>query len=127
MVLTLSISACTPPMPPEFQAELAERYVTCVSGEIAISTVPELAEITQAWVDGLSENCSDLSATIIGAVDESEIPVDELKHQLTTLKYQLTTLRPQRTTLKYQLTKQRLQLTTLRLQRSTLRLQRTCL
>ena len=77
LVLTLSISACTPPMPPEFQAELAERYVTCVSGEIAISTVPELAEITQAWVDGLSENCSDLSATIIGAVDESEIPVDE--------------------------------------------------
>ena len=62
-------------MPPEFQAELAERYVTCVSGEIAISTVPELAEVTQAWVDGLSENCSDLSATIIGAVDETETPV----------------------------------------------------
>jgi len=64
-------------MPPEFQAQLAERYVTCVSGEIAISTVPELAEVTQAWVDGLSENCSDLSATIIGAVDETETPVDE--------------------------------------------------
>jgi ABC-type phosphate transport system substrate-binding protein len=77
LALSLSISACTPPMPPEFQAQLAERYVTCVSGEIAISTVPELAEVTQAWVDGLSENCSDLSATIIGAVDETETPVDE--------------------------------------------------
>ena len=77
LALSLSISACTPPMPPEFKAELAERYVTCVAGEIAISTIPELAEVTQAWVDGLSENCSDLSATIIGAVDESEIPIDE--------------------------------------------------
>ena len=77
LALSLSISACTPPMPPEFQAQLAERYVTCVSGEIAISTVPELAEVTQAWVDGLSENCSDLSATIIGAVDETEVPVDD--------------------------------------------------
>jgi ABC-type phosphate transport system substrate-binding protein len=77
LALSLSISACTPPMPPEFQAQLAERYVTCVSGEIAISTVPELAEVTQAWVDGLSENCSDLSATIIGAVDETEVPLDD--------------------------------------------------
>lgn len=64
-------------MPPEFKAELAERYVTCVSGEISVSTVPELAEVTQAWVDGLSENCSDLTATIIGAFDDTEIPVDE--------------------------------------------------
>ncbi|MEJ6494134.1 MAG: hypothetical protein QNM01_05965 [Actinomycetes bacterium] len=80
LALSLSISACTPPMPPEFKAELAERYVTCVAGEIAISTIPELAEVTQAWVDGLSENCSDLSATIIGAVDESEIPVDDTEN-----------------------------------------------
>jgi ABC-type phosphate transport system substrate-binding protein len=63
-------------MPPEFQAELAERYVTCVSGEIAISTVPELAEVTQAWVDGISEDCADLSAKIIGAVDDTETAVD---------------------------------------------------
>ena len=76
LALSLSISACTPPMPPEFQAELAERYVTCVSGEIAISTVPELAEVTQAWVDGISEDCADLSAKIIGAVDDTETAVD---------------------------------------------------
>lgn len=79
LALSLPISACTPPMPPEFQAELAERYVTCVSGEIAISTVPELAEVTQAWVDGISEDCADLSATIIGAVDETETAVDEVE------------------------------------------------
>ena len=76
LALSFSISACTPPVPPEFQAELAERYVTCVSGEIAISAAPELAEVTQAWVDGISESCSDLSATIIGAVDDTGTVVD---------------------------------------------------
>ena len=76
LALSLSISACTPPVPPEFQAQLAERYVTCVPGEIAVSTVPELAEVAQAWVDGLSENCSDLSATITGAVDETGTVAD---------------------------------------------------
>jgi hypothetical protein len=79
LALSLSISACTPPMPPEFQAELAERYVTCVSGEIAISTVPELAEVAQDWVDGISEDCADLSATIIGAIDETDAAVDEVE------------------------------------------------
>ena len=74
-IVALLISACTPPMPPEFKADLAERYVTCSPGEIAISTVPELAEVTQAWVDGISENCGDMSATIIDPV----VDVDTLQ------------------------------------------------
>ena len=63
-------------MPPEFKADLAERYVTCSPGEIAISTVPELAEVTQAWVDGISENCGDMSAAIIDPVVDVDTPVD---------------------------------------------------
>lgn len=75
-VAAFLISACTPPMPPEFKADLAERYVTCVPGEIAISTVPELGEVTQAWADGISESCSDLSGTIIDPVVDVDTPVD---------------------------------------------------
>ena len=75
-LVALLISACTPPMPPEFKADLAERYVTCVPGEIAISTVPELAEVTQEWADGISENCSDLSGTIVDPVVDVDTPVD---------------------------------------------------
>jgi hypothetical protein len=63
-------------MPPEFKADLAERYVTCSPGEIAISTVPELAEVTQAWVDGLTENCGDMTATVIDPVVDVDTPVD---------------------------------------------------
>lgn len=62
-------------MPPEFKADLAERYVTCVPGDVSISTVPELAEVTQAWADGLAENCSDMTATIVDpAVDPTTDP-----------------------------------------------------
>jgi len=75
-VVALLVTACTPPMPPEFKADLAERYVTCSPGEIAISTVPELAEVTQTWVDGLAENCGDMSATIIDPVVDVGTPVD---------------------------------------------------
>jgi hypothetical protein len=75
-VVALLLTACTPPMPPEFKADLAERYVTCVPGEIAIATVPELAEVTQSWVDGISESCSDMSATVVDPVVDVETPVD---------------------------------------------------
>lgn len=76
VVVALLLAACTPPMPPEFKANLAERYVTCVPGEIAISTVPELAEVTQTWVDGILGTCSDMSATIIDSVASAEMAVD---------------------------------------------------
>lgn len=63
-------------MPPEFKADLAERYVTCVPGEVAVSTIPELAEVTQAWVDGLSENCADLAVTVLDPAVDVDTPVD---------------------------------------------------
>jgi len=63
-------------MPPEFKADLAERYVTCVPGEVAVSTTPELAEVTQAWIDGVSENCADLSVSIIDPEVDVETPAD---------------------------------------------------
>ena len=71
-IIALLISACTPPMPPEFKAELAERYVTCVPGEVSVSSTPELAEITQTWIDGLLENCGDMSV----AMHDPEVDVD---------------------------------------------------
>jgi hypothetical protein len=51
-------------MPPEFKAELAERYVTCAPGDVSVTSTPELAEITQTWIDGLLENCGDMSVAI---------------------------------------------------------------
>ena len=72
VLVAVLISACTPPMPPEFKAELAERYVTCAPGEVSVSSTPELAEITQTWIDGLSENCGDMTV----AMNDPEVDID---------------------------------------------------
>ena len=64
VLVAVLISACTPPMPPEFKAELAERYVTCAPGELSISSTPELVDIAQTWIDGLSENCADMTVAM---------------------------------------------------------------
>jgi hypothetical protein len=63
-------------MPPEFKADLAERYVTCVPGEIAVSSIPELAEVTQTWIDGLAENCADLTVSAIDPILDTDTPAD---------------------------------------------------
>jgi len=76
VLVALLLVACTPPMPPEFKADLAERYVTCVPGDISISSVPELAGIAQEWAVGISENCSNLSATVIDPIDGTQTAVD---------------------------------------------------
>lgn len=78
VIVALLLVACNPPMPPEFKANLAERYVTCVPGEIAIASVPELAEIAQAWADGISENCSNMSAKVIDQIYDGETAADVL-------------------------------------------------
>ena len=73
LLIAVLISACTPPMPPEFKAELAERYVTCAPGDVSVSSTPELLEITQSWVDGLLENCADMNVTLVDPEADPEL------------------------------------------------------
>ena len=72
LLSVVALTACTPPMPPEFKAELAERYVTCSPGALSVSAPVELSEIAQTWIDGLSENCSEFTGTLV----DSAIPAD---------------------------------------------------
>jgi hypothetical protein len=69
----LALSACTPPMPPEFKAELAERYVTCVDGSLSVSAPSELTEVAQTWVDGLSESCSGFAGTVVDPATPADV------------------------------------------------------
>ena len=72
LVAASALTACTPPMPPEVKAEIAERYVTCVDGDLSISAPIEFVDVAQAWVDGLSESC----AGFTGAIVDSASPAD---------------------------------------------------
>jgi hypothetical protein len=69
------LSACTPPMPPEFKADLAERYVTCVPGDVTVSAPSELSEVVQGWIDGMTESCSDFSGTLVDSATPSDIVI----------------------------------------------------
>ena len=70
-----ALTACTPPMPPEFKAELAERYVTCISGSINVSAPVELTEIAQTWVDGLAEGCADFTGTLVDSATPADVTI----------------------------------------------------
>ena len=60
-------------MPPEFKAQLAERYVTCVDGDITISATPELTDVAQLWVDGLTQNCAGFLGTVVDAITPADV------------------------------------------------------
>ena len=63
---------CTPPMPPEVKAALADKYVTCVDGPLSVSAHPDNAEILGLWVDSYSANCKNSQVQVL----EFGAPVD---------------------------------------------------
>ena len=71
----LFLSACTPPMPPEFKADLAERYVTCVPGAMNVSASPELSEVAQGWIDGMTESCPGFSGTLVDTTTPADVVI----------------------------------------------------
>ena len=64
-------------MPPEFKAELAERYVTCIDGALSISAPPEFIDVAQAWVDGLSESCAGFTGTIVDSASPADVIISD--------------------------------------------------
>jgi len=63
---------CTPPMPPEVKAAIADKYVTCVDGPLSVSAHPDNAEILSLWVDSYSANCKNSQVQVL----EFGAPVD---------------------------------------------------
>ena len=72
VVLTLALMGCTPPMPPEVKAALADKYVTCVDGPLSVSAHPDNAEILGLWADSYSANCKNSQVQVL----EFGAPVD---------------------------------------------------
>jgi hypothetical protein len=72
VILTLALMGCTPPMPPEVKAAIADKYVTCVDGPLSVSAHPDNAEILSLWVDSYSANCKNSQVQVL----EFGAPVD---------------------------------------------------
>ena len=58
-VLSLSLTACDPPMPPDVAAQVLEQNYTCVEGESAVSFPQGLLAVAPDLTDSLSAACTD--------------------------------------------------------------------
>ena len=59
----LVLTGCTPPMPPEVQAALAEQVYTCVDGTVTTSFPAVMADAEISVTDSLSANCAGMAMT----------------------------------------------------------------
>jgi hypothetical protein len=57
VVLAVSLSGCTPPMPPEIRAALAEQEYTCVEGTSVISVPTSTTDMAPGWQTSVSDAC----------------------------------------------------------------------
>lgn len=67
--LTVGLTACDPPMPPDVLAALAEQTVACESGEVTVAFPASLADLTGSWTSALADSCTDMAMTPVAADD----------------------------------------------------------
>ncbi len=67
--LSVGLTACDPPMPPDVLAALTEQVVTCVPGEVGVAFPDSLADLTSSWQGSLAESCGDMSIVPLASDD----------------------------------------------------------
>jgi hypothetical protein len=63
--LSLALTGCTPPMPPEVLAALAENTYTCESGEASLALPQAVADLGIMWQDSLATACTDMTLSLV--------------------------------------------------------------
>ena len=69
--ISLGLTACDPPMPPDVLAALAEQTVTCESGSVNVAFPDSLVDLTGGWSGALADSCADMSFNAVAADDET--------------------------------------------------------
>ena len=75
LLLAAGLVGCTPPMPPEVKAALADKYVTCVDGPLTISSQPEFEELLNIWSESYTTNCANSKLQITEYGNTSDIVI----------------------------------------------------
>lgn len=71
LAISMGLTACDPPMPPDVLAALAEQTVTCESGGVNVAFPESVADLTGGWSGALADSCADMSLNAIAAEDET--------------------------------------------------------
>lgn len=61
----VGLTGCTPPMPPEVRAALAERKFVCVSGDATVSFPHAVGDLAANWKDSLAGACTDMTMSLV--------------------------------------------------------------
>lgn len=69
-----AISACTPPMPPELEAQLADQYVTCEAGAFNLTAPAELTTIN-SWIAEYNAVCG-AEGVLVDSTADPEATID---------------------------------------------------
>jgi hypothetical protein len=69
----ISLTACTPPMPPEVKAAILEQYYTCIDGDTNIAAGTELTDAISTIQGSLSANCGGMTITQVAQSDSAQI------------------------------------------------------
>lgn len=80
--VSLGLTACDPPMPPEVIAAQAEKTVNCVDGELSIASPIAIADVVKSWASSLTESCANTAVTVLDGADESAQAVISMDGQL---------------------------------------------
>jgi hypothetical protein len=71
VIVTLGLTACDPPLPPEILAAQAEQTVNCVDGTVSVATPTAIADVVDGWASSLADACSGMTLTPVAAADET--------------------------------------------------------
>ena len=69
--VSLGLTACDPPMPPEILAAEAEKVVTCVDGDLSVATPSAIVDVVDSWASSISGACTGMTLTALEASDET--------------------------------------------------------
>lgn len=77
--LSVSLTACDPPMPPDVAAQILEQSYTCVEGEATAAFPQSMSDPAAQWSDSLLYSCTDslpaMSLQSVAAADSPDLLV----------------------------------------------------
>lgn len=71
--LSLSLTACDPPMPASLLVEIAEQTVQCESGDVSVAVPTAAQDLGTIWLDSMQTACAEMSFTQVGFDQPADI------------------------------------------------------
>lgn len=76
--LAIALTGCTPPMPPEVKAALAEKHYVCEPGAAVVNFPHAVVDLAVSWQDSLAGACQDMSLSIGDGTADAAIAIDAI-------------------------------------------------